>query len=66
LKGLWTPAIWRLFETGKRNTWPQARQQVYIDNEIADRGAELRRQRVAASKTILKTSATANGKAKKA
>lgn len=32
--GLFTPSIWRLFESGKRKAWPEARAQIFKDNEI--------------------------------
>jgi dimethylaniline monooxygenase (N-oxide forming) / hypotaurine monooxygenase len=65
VKGLWTPAIWRLFETGKRKAWPQAREQIYIDNEIADQATELKKNRKMTSPKISVTDTDANGKAKK-
>lgn len=37
LNGLFTPAIWRLFETGKRRSWPGAREQIVRDNAAAKR-----------------------------
>lgn len=33
--GIFTPTIWRLFETGKRRAWPKAREQIFRDNEAA-------------------------------
>ncbi|KAG6361790.1 hypothetical protein INS49_010019 [Diaporthe citri] len=33
--GLFTPTIWRLFETGKRKAWPKAKEQIIRDNEAA-------------------------------
>lgn len=31
--GVFTPTIWRLFETGKRKNWLKAREQILLDNE---------------------------------
>lgn len=47
--GLFSPAIWRLFETGKRKTWPQAKEQVYIDNEIAEKQIKDRAEKLKAA-----------------
>lgn len=33
---VFSPAVWRLFESGKRKTWDGARQQIYLDNEAAE------------------------------
>ncbi|KAK2597936.1 hypothetical protein N8I77_012688 [Diaporthe amygdali] len=33
--GIFSPSIWRLFETGKRRIWPKAREQIFLDNEAA-------------------------------
>lgn len=35
LSGILTPAIWRLFETGKRQAWSGAKAQIIKDNEMA-------------------------------
>lgn len=37
--GLFTPAIWRLFEMGKRKPWAEARKQIWADNNLAEREA---------------------------
>lgn len=42
LSGLTSPAIFRLFETGKRKTWEGAREEVFAANERADRQAKER------------------------
>jgi dimethylaniline monooxygenase (N-oxide forming) len=42
--GLFSPAIWRLFETGRRKAWPQARQQILDDNVRAERQIKERRE----------------------
>ena len=34
--GLFTPAIWRLFETGKRKAWSGAKEQIIKDNKFAE------------------------------
>lgn len=44
--GLFSPAIWRLFETGMRKAWPQARRQIFDDNERAERQVRERREMV--------------------
>ena len=46
LNGLLSPALWRLFDTGKRKRWPGAREQVLQDNmdverQIQDRNAKM-------------------------
>lgn len=33
---VFSPAVWRLFESGKRKTWDGARKQIYLDNEKAE------------------------------
>ena len=45
LSGITSPAIFRLFDTGKRKAWPGARAQIAKDNDIADE-----RMRIKASK----------------
>ena len=42
--GLFSPSIFRLFETGKRKVWDGARQQVRVDNESAKVRAERARK----------------------
>jgi dimethylaniline monooxygenase (N-oxide forming) len=47
--GTVSSALWRLFETGKRKPWPEAREQIYKDNEalkeqIAGRQVHLKSQ----------------------
>lgn len=42
--GLFSPAIWRLFETGRRKAWPDARRQIFEDNEIAERQVRERKE----------------------
>ena len=32
ISGLFSPAIWRLFDMGKRKAWPGARKQIIEDN----------------------------------
>jgi dimethylaniline monooxygenase (N-oxide forming) len=54
--GLFSPAIWRLFDMGGRKCWPEAKQQIIKDNEFAAmrakrREAILRKER-GAKKTI--------------
>jgi dimethylaniline monooxygenase (N-oxide forming) len=38
--GLFSPALVRLFDTGKRKAWPQAREQIYRDNEDVAQGQQ--------------------------
>lgn len=33
---VFSPAVWRLFESGKRKAWDGARKQIYLDNEAAE------------------------------
>lgn len=40
--GLFSPALWRLFATGGRKEWSQAKEQIYKDNESAKRQIEKR------------------------
>jgi dimethylaniline monooxygenase (N-oxide forming) len=47
LKGLLSPAIWRLFDMGKRKPWSGAKEQVLQDNidvqrQIQDRNAKMK------------------------
>jgi dimethylaniline monooxygenase (N-oxide forming) len=47
--GIFSSALWRLFETGKRKAWSGAREQIYKDNEaakkqVSDRKAFLKSQ----------------------
>ena len=42
--GIWSPAIWRLFDTGKKKTWSGARAQIYKDNEIAKKQVQHRKE----------------------
>lgn len=35
--GVLSPALWRLFDTGKRKAWPEAKEQIYKDNELVER-----------------------------
>ncbi|KAI3402015.1 hypothetical protein diail_3989 [Diaporthe ilicicola] len=53
--GLFTPSIWRLFETGKRMAWPQAREHIFLDNEAsrAQVRARLGKLKLAESKKTL-------------
>ena len=44
LRGLFTPAIWRLFDMGKRKAWDGAREQILRDNESAQQ-QQRKRQR---------------------
>lgn len=41
--GLFSSAVWRLFETGKRKTWSNAREQISKDNVAAKRQIERRK-----------------------
>jgi dimethylaniline monooxygenase (N-oxide forming) len=52
LNGLFTPAIWRLFDMGKRKPmdWDKAREQIFADNERAERQI---RERLAVSKKLV-------------
>jgi dimethylaniline monooxygenase (N-oxide forming) len=45
LHGLLSPAIWRLFDMGKRKPWNRAKEQVWKDNESATRQGAERRER---------------------
>jgi dimethylaniline monooxygenase (N-oxide forming) len=45
--GLLTPAIWRLFDMGKRKPWDGARAQIYKDNEFAEMRRKLKREQLA-------------------
>ncbi|KAJ9622083.1 hypothetical protein H2203_006964 [Taxawa tesnikishii (nom. ined.)] len=40
VNGLATPAIWRLFDTGKRKVWKGARQEVFRANKVANTEAK--------------------------
>ena len=40
--GLFTPPIWRLFETGKRKAWSGAKEQIIKDNKFAEKRASER------------------------
>lgn len=53
--GLFTPTIWRLFESGKRRSWPKAREQIVLDNEAAQAQVQVRleRARLAGDKKTL-------------
>ena len=42
LTGLTSPAIFRLFDMGKRKAWPGAREQIYVDNERVERQQKAR------------------------
>ena len=42
--GLFSPAMWRLFDTGRRKVWSQARQQIFEDNETAERQVRQRKE----------------------
>lgn len=44
--GLFTPTIWRLFETGKRRAWPKAREQIFLDNEAAQAQVRARSEKL--------------------
>lgn len=44
--GLFSPAMWRLFETGKRSAWPKAKEQILLDNEAAQAQVRARLQKV--------------------
>ncbi|USW57928.1 Putative flavin monooxygenase, FAD/NAD(P)-binding domain superfamily [Septoria linicola] len=44
LHGVMSPALFRLFDTGKRKTWDQAKHQVQVDNEKVEQAAQLRRK----------------------
>lgn len=37
--GVMTPVIFKLFDAGKRKPWPQAREKIFLDQEIAKRRA---------------------------
>jgi hypothetical protein len=34
---LMSPSLWRLFETGKRKPWAKARDQIWYDNQFAEK-----------------------------
>ncbi|KAG8169533.1 hypothetical protein KVR01_000278 [Diaporthe batatas] len=40
--GVFTPTIWRLFESGKRKSWHQAKEQIVLDNEAAQSQVRIR------------------------
>lgn len=40
--GLMSPAIWRLFDMGKRKPWDRARAQILKDNEFAERRMKIK------------------------
>ena len=42
--GLLSPAIWRLFDTGRRKPWAGAKGQIKADHEFAERRREQRVQ----------------------
>lgn len=44
--GLFTPTIWRLFETGKRRAWPKAREQIFLDNKAAQTQVRARSEKL--------------------
>jgi dimethylaniline monooxygenase (N-oxide forming) len=44
--GLFSPALLRLFDTGKRKAWSQAREQIYQDNEDVERGQQEQLQKL--------------------
>jgi dimethylaniline monooxygenase (N-oxide forming) len=46
--GIFSPAMWRLFDTGKRKAWPEAREQIYEDNRVAEAGVARRKAYVEA------------------
>ncbi len=45
LTGLHSPAMWRLFDMGRRKPWSEARKQLFIDNETADKACKERTRR---------------------
>ncbi|KAJ4391102.1 hypothetical protein N0V93_004717 [Gnomoniopsis smithogilvyi] len=51
---VFSPALWRFFETGKRKTWDGARKQIYLDNEQAE-AATRRRLEIVKSAESKKT-----------
>lgn len=44
--GMFSPAMYRLFESGKRKTWPKAREQILIDQEIAVAATKRNKERI--------------------
>lgn len=44
LGGLLSPAIWKLFETGKRKAWSGAREQIFMDNGYFEEHARERKK----------------------
>ena len=48
--GLFSPAIWRLFDMGKRKAWGKAREQIIEDNERAARQVRERRRMIGLEK----------------
>lgn len=44
--GLFTPSIWRLFESEKRRTWPKAKEQIVLDNEAAQEQVRTRLEKM--------------------
>ncbi|MBE7181743.1 MAG: hypothetical protein INR71_11160 [Terriglobus roseus] len=47
--GVFSPAIWRLFEGGKRKAWPGAREQILKDNAAVKRQIEERTEKMAST-----------------
>jgi dimethylaniline monooxygenase (N-oxide forming) len=52
MSGVFSPAIWRLFDVGKRRAWPGARDQVFCDNEILKRGIRARNEKVKGAREV--------------
>lgn len=52
--GLFTPAIWRLFDTGKRRAmdWETGKAMIWKENERADKDREVRLQTISTKKTV--------------
>jgi dimethylaniline monooxygenase (N-oxide forming) len=44
--GLFSPAIWRLFDTGKRKAWLRAREQIWQDNKDVERQIRERNEKM--------------------
>jgi dimethylaniline monooxygenase (N-oxide forming) len=44
--GIWSPAVWRLFQSEGRKSWGGAKEQIYKDNELFKRQTEMRREYV--------------------
>ena len=48
--GVLSPAVFRLFESDRRQAWPGAKAQIFYDNKLADERAKIRLAKVAQDK----------------